>query len=468
MTYDLSEYLCPISAGRHLLLGVDGTNAFEICSTIQDGKGYRRFLKNRHHETLWFDSQFVYRGLDVSGLPGEVYAQYSGERYGAAWTKRYMNVGDVFERVTDIRHFDANGKYLRTDPTVRSFLTVYKHYDELVIPEFNQVVRDVLELRGSWDKEGKNIFEYYFYARGLGLVRFDYPLEPQFHSRFGGMTGEQNAYEPLPNFNEPTPPPVVGVVVTPPPPDPIPTTPAGEGIRAACNAPNGVYLRPVGCGDPIGRIVYGEEVTVWEQPTSKCTIGGTTYTMIPVRTKQGIQGIAAQKVPINDVWSETFIPAKLSGGFTLKAPFRRYTITSRFNDYRDYSKIAPTKKQAHEGIDFVDDNAKSYKTDPIVHVGSPGIVSKVDYDPKGYGNYIEVNHGNGFITVYGHLAEIYVRSGQKLDDWQIIGLMGWSGNVIPAGAAGAHLHLTVSNPSIGLSGYVYPAVIDPELYLVAV
>lgn len=465
MVFDLADYLCPITPGRYLLLGVEGTSSYEICSSIQDAKGYIRFLKNKHHETLWKSNEYIFRGLDTSSLPGEVYAQWSGERYGAPWAKRYMEIGETFKRHPDIRFYDAGGNEKRRADGGVSYLKLIRHYDSITFPQTKQTVNDVLELNWTSDEAGQHVIETYWYAKGLALVGFDYFGDPQFHSRFGGMTGEQNAFEPLPNFVEPTPPPVAGVVVTPPP-NPIPTPPAsGEGIRAACNAPNGVNLRrtPSASGEIIRALKYAEEVTVWTQPA----VPSGKYTFIPVLTQQGEQGYAAQMVDINGVWSDTFIPAKLPTGFTLKAPFRRYTITSKFNDYRDYSKIAPTKKQAHEGSDFVDDNAKAYKTDPIVHVGAPGTVSKVDYDPKGYGNYIEINHGNGFVTVYGHLAEIYVRSGQKLDDWQIIGLMGWSGNVIPAGAAGAHLHLTVSNSSIGLSGYVYPSVIDPETVLVA-
>lgn len=461
MPFDLSEYLCPISASRYLLIGVENTNAYEICSTIQDGKGYRRFVKNSHCETLWFDDQFVYRGLDTSGLPGEVYAQWTGERYGAAWAKRFMDIGGMFKRHPDIRYYDANGNEKRRADGGVSYLRLVKHHDTLAFPQTGRPISDVLELNWTSDPDGHSVIETYWYARGVGLVGFDYLGDPPFHSRYAGQTGQMNGYAPLPNFNEPTPPPVEGGVVTPPP---VTTDPEGEGIRAACNAPNGVYLRktPSTSGDIIRALKYAEEVTVWAQPA----VPSGKYTFIPVLTKQGEQGCVAQMVDINGVWSATFIPAKLPTTFTIKAPFRRYRVTGRFNDYRDYSQIAPAKKQAHEGLDCVDANAESYKTDPVVHVGAPGTVAKVDYDPKGYGNYIEVNHGNGFVTVYAHLAEIYVRSGQKLADWQIIGLMGYSGNVYPAGEAGAHVHLTLSNATLGLSGYVYPSVLDPAPYLV--
>ena len=451
MVFDLADYLCPITPGRYLLLGVEGTSSYEICSSIQDAKGYIRFLKNKHHETLWKSNEYIFRGLDTSSLPGEVYAQWSGERYGSAWAKRFMEIGETFKRHPDIRFYDASGRELRRADGGVSYLKLIRHYDSITFPQTKQTVNDVLELNWTSDEAGQHVIETYWYAKGLALIGFDYLGDPPFHSRFGGMTGEQNTYAPLPNFVEPTPPPVEGVVVTPPVQPPT-TDPIGDGIRAACNAPAGVYLRrtPSATGESIRVLKYAEEVTVWSQPAVPSGI----YTFIPVLTRQGEQGYAAQKVDIKGVWSDTFIPAKLPGGFTLKAPFRRYTITSKFNEPRSYGK--------HEGTDFIDANAASIKTDPVIHVGAPATVVKVDTNPTGYGLYVVVDFGNNWRGWYGHLKSCYVRSGQVLEDWEIIGLMGSSGN-----STGAHCHVTVQHIGAGQAGFVVADVIDPETVLVA-
>lgn len=144
-------------------------------------------------------------------------------------------------------------------------------------------------------------------------------------------------------------------------------------------------------------------------------------------------------------------------GFLLHPPFADYRIVSRFDDPRDYSVIAPNKLQKHEGTDFV---PASDSCDPVVHVGAAGRVVKVDVDPPGYGNFVIIDHADHFETVYAHFAEIYVRVGQVLADRQIIGLMGSTGN-----SSEPHVHVTLSNPTIGASGYVYPSVVDPEHYL---
>lgn len=56
----------------------------------------------------------------------------------------------------------------------------------------------------------------------------------------------------------------------------------------------------------------------------------------------------------------------------------------------------------------------------------------------GYGNYIVVNHGNGFETLYAHLSEIRIIAGQGVQRGQVIGLMGSTGR-----STGPHLHFEV-------------------------
>jgi murein DD-endopeptidase MepM/ murein hydrolase activator NlpD len=56
----------------------------------------------------------------------------------------------------------------------------------------------------------------------------------------------------------------------------------------------------------------------------------------------------------------------------------------------------------------------------------------------GYGNLVMIDHGNGFITVYGHLSQINVVPCQSVYAGQLIGLAGNTGN-----SFGAHLHFEV-------------------------
>jgi murein DD-endopeptidase MepM/ murein hydrolase activator NlpD len=56
----------------------------------------------------------------------------------------------------------------------------------------------------------------------------------------------------------------------------------------------------------------------------------------------------------------------------------------------------------------------------------------------GYGNYVEVDHGNGVVTRYSHLEDIAVRIGQKIKKGQALGTVGSSG-----GSIAPHLHYEV-------------------------
>ena len=55
------------------------------------------------------------------------------------------------------------------------------------------------------------------------------------------------------------------------------------------------------------------------------------------------------------------------------------------------------------------------------------------------GNYVVINHNNGFYTIYAHLASVSVVEGQTVSMGEVIGTMGHSGN-----ATGTHLHFGIS------------------------
>jgi len=57
---------------------------------------------------------------------------------------------------------------------------------------------------------------------------------------------------------------------------------------------------------------------------------------------------------------------------------------------------------------------------------------------QGYGNCVQINHGYGYLTLYGHMSAFKIRAGQKVKRGDVIGLVGSTGK-----STGPHLHYEV-------------------------
>jgi murein DD-endopeptidase MepM/ murein hydrolase activator NlpD len=76
--------------------------------------------------------------------------------------------------------------------------------------------------------------------------------------------------------------------------------------------------------------------------------------------------------------------------------------------------------------------------EPIKSVGY-GFVTFAGYSPDGYGNYVIINHPEGYQTLYGHMVEIpKVRVGDYVFPGKILGLAGSTGH-----STGVHLHFEI-------------------------
>jgi murein DD-endopeptidase MepM/ murein hydrolase activator NlpD len=88
----------------------------------------------------------------------------------------------------------------------------------------------------------------------------------------------------------------------------------------------------------------------------------------------------------------------------------------------------------HDGIDFAAPRGSDVKATAN---GKVKLIKKSDLQ-AGYGNYIDIDHGNGYVTRYAHLEEIEVKQGQQVKKNQVIAKVGMSG-----GAIAPHLHYEV-------------------------
>ena len=112
----------------------------------------------------------------------------------------------------------------------------------------------------------------------------------------------------------------------------------------------------------------------------------------------------------------------------LSPPLTSFYITSSFGKRRD-----PINKRwaAHYGLDL----GGGFKSS--VYATAPGVVTYAGWKGK-YGKLVEIDHGNGIKTRYGHLHKFYVKKGQKVKFRKKIGLMGSTGR-----STGAHLHYEI-------------------------
>lgn len=89
------------------------------------------------------------------------------------------------------------------------------------------------------------------------------------------------------------------------------------------------------------------------------------------------------------------------------------------------------KLAMHKGMDFAG------KEGSEIVVVANGVVTWAG-DRYGYGNLVEVNHGNGYTTRYGHNAKLLVEVGDSVEKGQAISHMGSTGR-----STGPHVHFEV-------------------------
>lgn len=99
-----------------------------------------------------------------------------------------------------------------------------------------------------------------------------------------------------------------------------------------------------------------------------------------------------------------------------------------------------------------------------IYSSADGVVSDVRLNYHGYGNVIDIDHGFGYATRYGHLQSVNVQPGQKVHRGDQIGTMGSSGR-----ATGPHLHYEVLYNTRQVNPWHYfDKTIDPKTYMTLV
>ncbi len=92
----------------------------------------------------------------------------------------------------------------------------------------------------------------------------------------------------------------------------------------------------------------------------------------------------------------------------------------------------------HQAVDIAN------PSNPSILAAQSGTVVTAGWNQGGYGNFVIIDHGNGYKTLYAHMLNnsVLVQAGQKVKQGQKIGTMGSTGR-----STGTHLHFEVKGPN---------------------
>lgn len=146
----------------------------------------------------------------------------------------------------------------------------------------------------------------------------------------------------------------------------------------------------------------------------------------------------------------------------LANPLKKFTISQGYGK-TSFSKKA-YKSGKHNGIDFAAPSGT-----PVYAPLGGKVIGVGNLGRYAYGRWIAIDHGNGLVTLYGHLSSQNVSVGKKVSTGDKIGAVGSTGF-----STGSHLHFTVFSaksyevvPSSTVKGLRIPigATVNPAVYL---
>lgn len=110
-------------------------------------------------------------------------------------------------------------------------------------------------------------------------------------------------------------------------------------------------------------------------------------------------------------------------------PLDTAVFTSGFGDRDD---------PFHHGGDFHPGIDLAAPVGTPIHATADGTVLRAGWNNGGYGNMVELDHGKGIVTRYGHMSKVLVNPGDHVTRGEVIGLVGSTGH-----STGPHCHYEV-------------------------
>lgn len=119
-------------------------------------------------------------------------------------------------------------------------------------------------------------------------------------------------------------------------------------------------------------------------------------------------------------------PAERIDGWLTQRPLAEARTTSGWG-----TRTLLGSTRHHSGLDL------AAPTGTPIYASGNGWVTKAGWG-TGYGNYVEIDHGNGYITRYGHASRLHVSAGDHVTAGQLIANVGCTGR-----CTGPHLHFEI-------------------------
>ena len=188
----------------------------------------------------------------------------------------------------------------------------------------------------------------------------------------------------------------------------------------------GIILAAIGPIPVIGQNAFGESAPIEQIPVP--LVDPVLQTLADAQADEEIEGT---KTPLGGIYANSPKPSweiqwPLWGGFLS-------------------SKFGPRWGRHHSGIDIGAEYGER-----VIAVQA-GIVVSAGYKTNGYGYSVDVDHGDGVSTTYGHLQKIKVSVGTIVRQGTTVGTVGSSGN-----STGPHLHFEIQ---------INGKALDPLLFL---
>lgn len=102
-----------------------------------------------------------------------------------------------------------------------------------------------------------------------------------------------------------------------------------------------------------------------------------------------------------------------------------------------YRSVTRWMSDSHNGADI----AADYGTPILASASGTVTIATYHNNPFSYGNYVVIDHGNGYRTLYGHMSAFAVQQGDIVEQGQIIGYVGSTGY-----SFGNHCHFEMYGP----------------------